>query len=93
MDNDYYIVKVLHIYYNETVYIVHELDESLDIINENIDSLTPLILYENGTFNKLSIEKKYKSSIEQEIKRYNIKWSQIYRIIVVDEKYLKTNGL
>ncbi len=89
MDNDYYIVKVLHIYYNETVYIVHELDESPDIINEKIDSLTPLILYKNGVFNKPSFEKKYKSSVVQEIKKYNIKWSQIYRIIVVDEKYLK----
>lgn len=89
MDDYYYIVKVLHIYYNETVYIVHELDESPDIINENIDSLTPFVIYENSMFYKQSFEKKYKSSIEKEIKRNNIKWSQIYRIIVVDEKYLK----
>ena len=91
MVNDYYIVKVLHIYYNETVYIVHELDESSDIDNTTVQSpeIEPILIYNNGVFVKPSFEKKYKPRIEQEIKKYNTKWSQIYRIIVEDEKYLK----
>ena len=52
MVNDYYIVKVLHIYYNETVYIVHELDESHDIDNTTVltPEIEPILIYEKDNF-------------------------------------------
>ena len=90
MGCDYYIVKYLNIYYNDTDYLAVELerergyynfqydedsDDYDDKMNEYIKDcltpqITPIIIYSNNSFNKVSSETKYKILIENEINNY-----------------------
>jgi hypothetical protein len=109
MDPAYYILKVLHIYYNDTDYLNFELDRQLrlyyfaydedeeyyeDKVNEykqNIltPKMNPIILYINNNFTKLLFETKYTTIIDNEINKNNMQWSDITKIIKVEERYEK----
>lgn len=107
MGCDFYISKVLYIYYNDNNYLNIEIDLDRGYYNFNydedeedyekkvngyiIDRLTPkmkpIIIYNNNKFNNASLEIKYKSIIEKEINKYDKKWSDIIKIVKVEERY------
>jgi len=108
MGCDYYITKVLQIYYNETEFFEFVLDKEKGYFNydnfdedddnyeENVKSyiksvLTPqtqpIILYNNGKFNKPNTEKKYKVLIEFLLTDNKKEWSDIIKIIKVEERF------
>jgi hypothetical protein len=55
------------------------------------DCLTPsmesIIVYENGLFKNVSIEKKYKDLIEIEMKKHNVIWDYIIKIVKKETRY------
>jgi hypothetical protein len=106
MGCDYYILKVLHIYYNETDYLDIELnrekgyyysydsdeenyeDKVSDYINDILTpKMKPIMLYENNNFIQPSFETKYKTIIDNEINKNNMRWSHIHKIVKVEERY------
>jgi len=108
MGCDYYIVKVLQIYYEENEYLEFELnrergyyhyedyDEDADDYKMKIeeyikDCLTPqiepIILYKDGTFNKPLSETKYKTLVEKQINKFNIKWRNIIKIMKIEKRH------
>ena len=107
MGCDYYIVKVLHIYYNEIDYLDFELNRERgyyyyqfdkdeenyeDKVSEYInDILTPkikpIMLYENNNFIQLSFETKYKTIVDNEINKNNMRWDHIHKIVKVEKRY------
>jgi hypothetical protein len=109
MGCDYYICKVLYIYYNENGYIKHEIsregryynydedhyDEDEDDydmkINEYFQSvliprIKPIVIYENHLFNKPICKTKYKKVIENILRISDKKWSEIVKIMKVEER-------
>lgn len=107
MGCDYYILKVLRIYYNETNYLDFELNREqcyyyylYDEDEENYEykvseyinniltpKMNPIMLYENNNFIQLSIETKYKTIIDNEINKNNIRWGDIQKIVKVEKRY------
>lgn len=101
MGCDYFILKLLHIYYNNSEYLEIELDrqrgyydddEDEENINKYIEhTLTPktedIVIYSNNNFNKPSLEEKYKILVENKIRKYRKKWCEITKIIKVEERY------
>ena len=108
MGCDYYILKVLHIYYNETDYLDFELErekcyyyyhqydndeedyeEKVNKYKEDIltPKMEPIMIYENNNFIKLSFETKYKTIIDNEINKNNMRWAHIHKIVKVEERY------
>lgn len=108
MGCDYFILKILNIYYNDTEYLqclvekekghyyYDYIDEDLEDYDEKVNEyikicLTPemksIIIYNNGKFNKLNTENKYKTIIEQKINLHDKKWHDIIKIIKVEERY------
>ena len=108
MGCDFYIVKVLHIYYNDNDYLEFELERERAYYNyyyydeddDNYDEMvneykknilivktTPILIYNNNSFNKLSSEYKYKNVVEYEINAINKKWSDVTKIIKVEKRY------
>jgi hypothetical protein len=109
MGCDFYILKLLHIYYNDTEYLEVELnrqrgdyifdedsdedvsDEDYHIrINEFVKQtltpkMKPIVIY-NNNFNKYYFESKYKALVENEINKYDKKWSEIIKIIKVEKR-------
>jgi hypothetical protein len=108
MGCDYYILKLLHIYYNDTAYLEVELnrergyydeyqfDEDADDFEEKLNhhieemlkpKVGPIVIYNNNNFNKASCESKYKTLVENEINKYDKKWSEITKIIKIEERH------
>jgi chromosomal replication initiation ATPase DnaA len=101
MGCDYFILKLLHIYYSNSEYLEIELDrqrgyydddEHEENINKYIEyTLTPktedIVIYNNNNFNKPSLEEKYKIIIENKIRKYRKKWCEIKKIIKVEERH------
>ena len=110
MGCEYYIFKVLHIYYNDTEYLDVTLhrkrgyydyeeqdeDEADEDYNNRVNDyinyiltpkMKPVAIYNNCKFNSLSFETKYKHFVENELNRYNKKWSEITKIIKVEERH------
>lgn len=107
MGCDYYIAKVLYIYYKNNDYLPIELyrdggDYLFDFDIDDIDyekkiseykdniltsRFDPIIIYDNYNFRNNTFENKYKLLIEKHITKYNIKWSDIRKIIKVEERY------
>jgi hypothetical protein len=110
MGCEYYIFKVLHIYYNDTEYLdvtLHrkrgyydyeeqdedEADEDYNIrVNDYINyiltpKMKPVAIYNNCKFTSLSFETKYKHFVENEFNKYNKVWSDITKIIKVEERH------
>lgn len=109
MGCDYYILKLLHIYYNDKEYLEVELDFKKgyftdDDYDEDEDEedyaekmgeyinymltpkMKPIIIYINDIFSKLSFEIKYKTLVENEIAKHGKEWSEITKIIKVEER-------
>ena len=49
--------------------------------------MKPITIYENNSFLKPLFETKYKNRIENEINKYNVKWSDIKQVLKVEERY------
>ncbi len=112
MGCDYYVKKVLHIYYNDNEYLNVELnrirgyynddgdddqdeDETMEDYLERVDEyfkyiltpkMKPIVIYENKWFNKLSYKIKYISLIKNEINKKKIRWTDITKVIKVEER-------
>jgi hypothetical protein len=108
MGCDYYIIKLLHIYYNDNEYFTIELyrqrgdyiydgdeDETEENYREGLrkyieycltPQMKPITIYENKSFNKSFCETKYKTLIEDELNKNNKTWSEITKIIKVEER-------
>jgi hypothetical protein len=112
MGCDYYILKVLKIYFSKNDVLEIELarireyysdfdagwDEDVDSENYEVTSkeydiytltpkMKPIIIYSDSSFGKLSFETKYKNIIENEIVKNGKKWSDITKVIKVEERY------
>lgn len=107
MGCDYYILKLLRIYYSDTDYLEIELgrergyyddlqfDEDADDYEEKVNAYikevlmnkeAPISIYINNRFNKSSCESKYKSLIENELNDHGKKWTDIIKVIKVEER-------
>lgn len=107
MGCDYYIFKLLHVFFNETDYLEIQLDiergyfddlqfdEDADDYDEKVvehikevltPKVAPIMIYENGSFNKSSCESKYRLMVETEIFEHDKVWSDIIKIIKVEER-------
>lgn len=104
MGCDYYILKMLHVYYNHTEYLTLELnkerkyydysydeDEEEEKVKEYkvkilIPEMKPISIYKNYSFNTAFLETKYKMFVENNIHTKNIPWSNITKIIKVEER-------
>lgn len=80
----------------ERCYYTYEYDEDADDYEEQMDTyikttltpqMNPIILYTNNSFNKVNSEIKYKTIIEDELKKHNKPWSDIIKIIKVERRY------
>ena len=49
--------------------------------------MKPIMLYENNNFIQLSFETKYKTIVDNEINKNNMRWSNIHKIVKVEERY------
>jgi hypothetical protein len=108
MGCDYYIIKVLEIYYSENEYFETQIDrergyfnydrfdEDDDNYEENIKSykksvltpqMSPILIYNNGKFNKPITEAKYKFLIEEILMNNGKKWSDVIKIMKVEIRY------
>jgi hypothetical protein len=108
MGCDYYILKLLRIYYNDNDYLELEIDrvrgyyndadfdEDADDyeewLNEHIKQMltpkiAPIVIYNNNRFNKSSCESKYKMLVENEINKCGKTWSDVTKIIKVEERH------
>ena len=113
MGCDYYISKVLRVYYNTIEYLSIEIDRKKGYFSDIIwdededdeeydrkqeeylkDVLTPktkpIIIYNEGAFNKSNTETKYKSIIEERLNICGKKWSDIIKIIKVEVRFERT---
>ena len=105
MGCDYYIQKVLRIYFEDDylccivgsergyymdLYDEDEEDYELKVNEYTKECLTPkmepIILY-NGSFNKSSYETKYKSIVENFMNDCGKKFSDITKIIKIEDRY------
>ena len=91
MNSDYYIIKVLHIYYNNIEYLSIELSRDRKYYfnneeNEIISQNSPIILYNNFNFKNDYFEKKYKLLVGNELKKQNKKWNDIIKIEEIFER-------
>jgi chromosomal replication initiation ATPase DnaA len=106
MGCDYYILKLLRIYYNDAHYLEIELDRQKgyyddqfdedaedydDQLNKYIENILtvkmdPIIIYNQGQFKKTSCESKYKTLIENELKKYDKNWLDVTKIMKVEER-------
>ena len=50
-------------------------------------SMTPIVIYSNNKFNKLSSENKYKKIIETEIEIFNKTLNDVYKIIKIENRH------
>ena len=107
MGCDYYIQKVLRIYFEDDDYlcfvigtergyymnIYDEDEEEYETkLNEYLKEcltpkMEPIILYNNGAFNKSTYETKYKSIVENFMKDCGKVFSDITKIIKVEDRY------
>jgi hypothetical protein len=109
MGCDYYILKILHIYYNDNEYLEVELDRIRcyyeDIYDEDEEDydekmneyiknilmprMKPIIIFNNheNQWNKLDFETKYKTLVENEMKKHGKAWNEIVKIIKVEVRY------
>lgn len=108
MGCDYYIIKVLQIYYEHNEYLEFELnrersyyryedfDEDADdyevklkeyIKNCLTVQIEPIVLYKDGAFNKTLSEIKYKTLVENQINKYDIKWHNVIKIMKVEKRH------
>ena len=108
MGCDYYIVKLLHIYYNDDDQVVtielerqrgyyhYDYDEDEDDYESKVDEyikyvltpeMNPINIYTNCEFNKPLFETKYKTLVENKLSTNGKKWSEITKIIKVEERY------
>ena len=106
MDNSYFTLTVLNIYYNNTEYlqlIINKREQNFycsadeddtmydhEVIESRKRSLhvfkTPILIYNNKSFNKLLCETKYKARIEKFINECGRNWDDITKIIKVEER-------
>ena len=49
--------------------------------------MEPIVIYENQMFRNSIFETKYKTIVENEIKRANKQWNDIVEIIKIEERY------
>ena len=104
MGCDYYILIMLHIYYNDNEYVEIELDREKGYYNYEIDEdeynykekveeykkhilipiMNPILIYNKNYLRTLSSELKYKTLVENEIKKYDKQWDDITKIIKVE---------
>lgn len=49
--------------------------------------MNPIVLYDNNNFLKPSFETKYKTIIDNQINKNNVRWSDIRKIIKLEERY------
>jgi hypothetical protein len=109
MGCDYYIIKLLRIYYSNNEYLDLELhrergyynysyDEDEDDYEEKVwqykkyvltPEMNPIVIYNNNSFHKIHFEDKYKSLVETEINKHNKSWSEIIKIMKIEERYLR----
>ena len=108
MGCDYYITKVLNIYYTENEYFDNEIDRERgyfndDIFDEDDDNyeeimksykisvltpqISPILIYNNGKFNKPITEANYKYIIEDILINNGKKWSDVIKIIKVEKRF------
>jgi hypothetical protein len=107
MGCDYYIIKLLQIYYNDEDYLDIELerergdyyweyDEDEDDYDEKVaaykkDILTPrmqpIMIYNDGAFKKPMFETKYETLVKDELTKYGKNWTEITRIVKVEQRY------
>ena len=52
-----------------------------------IPRMNPILMYENGNFVKPLYETKYKNIIDRELRKYNILWSSVKRIIKTEHRF------
>ena len=74
MNSDYYIIKNLHIYYNNIEYLSIELSRDKEYYfnneeNEIISQILPIILYDKHNFKNDYFQKKYKLLVGNELKK------------------------
>jgi hypothetical protein len=109
MGCDYYIIKLLRIYYNDSGndYLEIEIDREKgyfndcqfdedaddfeDKLNDHIKEVLtpkvePIVIYRNNRFNKSSCESKYKTRVENEINKDGKNWSDLNKIVKVEER-------
>jgi hypothetical protein len=110
MGCDFYILKLLHIYYDDKEYLevflhrqrgdyIFNEDSDEDVSDEDYDvrinecvkhaltpRMKPIIIHINNVFTKSHFESKYKSLVENEINKYDKKWSEITKIIKVEKR-------
>jgi hypothetical protein len=107
MGCDFYILKLLHIYYSENEYLEIEInrekgyyndlqfDEDADdfdeLIHKHMEEMLivefdPIIIYSNNKFHKSYCECKYKTLIESELNKCDKSWSQVTKILKVEER-------
>jgi hypothetical protein len=49
--------------------------------------MKPIVIYENDSFNKEIFETKYKTLIENEMNKCDIKWSDVNKIMKMEDRY------
>jgi hypothetical protein len=70
--------------YNYKTYQV-KLDEYIENCYQSI--MEDIIIYNNNSFTTVSCEKKYKQFVEDKLNERNKIWSEISKIIKVEERY------
>ena len=80
----------------EKCYYYYQFDEDEehyeDKISEYINNILkpkmkPIMLYDNNNFIQPSFETKYKTIIDNEINKNNMRWDNICKIIKLEERY------
>lgn len=109
MGCDYYIIKLLRIYYNDSgndyleleihrergYFDDYQFDEDADDFEDKLNDhikevltpkVEPIVIYSNNRFNKSSCESKYKTRVENEINKDGKNWSDLNKIVKVEER-------
>ncbi len=91
-NNDYLLIELER----ERCYYSFEYDSDEDDYEEQLNNyvkkiltpqIKPITIYSDNHFHKLNYETKYKTIIENEMNQYNIKWSDVTKIIKVENRY------
>jgi hypothetical protein len=90
---DYFVIQLSRVggYYVDDYFDIYDPDYAAKILeNERkqlIPQMSPIVIYEDSRFKTPQYANKYKMLVEDELAEYDKQWSDIVKIVKVEERY------
>ena len=93
MDTKFFVIELSRIgaYFVDDFFDIYDPDYEAKLRENEAKQLTPnmqpIVLYEDGRFKTALYESKYKQMIETEMSVYDTQWSDIIKVVKMEERY------